>query len=88
MDLTAVDALENLRGDLESQGIRFAMARVKQNLRRSLAPTGFIDSVGKEYIYATLPTAVRSYAEHFHERFSRYPEGIPDHILDNGTSTP
>src|SRR5690625_7205925 len=31
MDLTAVDALEKLRVDLESQGIRFAMARVKQN---------------------------------------------------------
>src|SRR5699024_7080108 len=36
MDLTAVDALDDLRAELESRGIRFAMARVKQNLQRSL----------------------------------------------------
>lgn len=83
MDLTAVDALEKLRVDLESQGIRFAMARVKQNLSRSLAPTGFIKSVGKQYVFTTLPTAVRAYAAEFDERYSRYPEGIPDYILDN-----
>lgn len=83
MDLTAVDALEKLRVDLESQGIRFAMARVKQNLSRSLAPTGFIKSVGKQYVFTTLPTAVRAYAAEFDERYSRYPEGIPDYILNN-----
>lgn len=82
MDLTAVDALEKLRVDLESQGIRFAMARVKQNLSRSLAPTGFIKSVGKQYVFTTLPTAVRAYAAEFDERYSRYPEGIPDYILN------
>lgn len=83
MDLTAVDALEKLRVDLESQGIRFAMARVKQNLSRSLAPTGFIKSVGKHYVFTTLPMAVRAYAAEFDERYSRYPEGIPDYILNN-----
>lgn len=83
MDLTAVDALEKLRVDLESQGIRFAMARVKQNLSRSLAPTGFIKSVGKQYVFTTLPTAVRAYAAEFDERYSRYPEGIPDYILNS-----
>ena len=83
MDLTAVDALEKLRVDLESQGIRFAMARVKQNLSRSLAPTGLIKSVGKQYVFTTLPTAVRAYAAEFDERYSRYPEGIPDYILNN-----
>ena len=83
MDLTAVDALEKLRVDLESQGIRFAMARVKQILSRSLAPTGFIKSVGKQYVFTTLPTAVRAYAAEFDERYSRYPEGIPDYILNN-----
>lgn len=83
MDLTAVDALEKLRVDLESQGIRFAMARVKQNLSRSLAPTGFINSVGKQYVFTTLPTAVRAYAAEFDERYSRYPEGIPDYILNS-----
>ena len=59
------------------------MARVKQNLSRSLAPTGFIKSVGKQYVFTTLPTAERAYAAEFDERYSRYPEGIPDYILNN-----
>ncbi len=33
VDLTAVDALESLRGTLDRRGIVFAMARVKQDLR-------------------------------------------------------
>ena len=83
VDLTAVDILKDLREELESQGIRFAMARVKQDLQRSLEPTQFIRDVGKDYVFATLPTAVRAYAEEFHERFSRVPEGIPKDILEN-----
>ena len=83
VDLTAVDILKDLREELESQGIRFAMARVKQDLQRSLEPTQFIRDVGKDYVFATLPTAVRAYAEEFHVRFSRVPEGIPKDILEN-----
>lgn len=83
MDLTAVDALDDLRAELESRGIRFAMARVKQNLQRSLAPTGFIEAMGEEYVFATLPTAVRAYAREFQQRCNRIPEGIPDFILNN-----
>lgn len=82
MDLTAVDALDDLRAELESRGIRFAMARVKQNLQRSLAPTGFIEAMGEEYVFATLPTAVRAYAREFQQQCNRIPEGIPDFILD------
>lgn len=83
MDLTAVDALDDLRAELESRGIRFAMARVKQNLQRSLAPTGFIEAMGEEYVFATLPTAVRAYAREFQQRCNRIPEGIPDFIPNN-----
>lgn len=82
MDLTAVDALDDLRAELESRGIRFAMARVKQNLQRSLAPTGFIEAMGEDYVFATLPTAVRAYAREFQQQCNRIPEGIPDFILD------
>ena len=83
VDLTAVDILKDLREELESQGIRFAMARVKRDLQRSLEPTQFIRDVGEDYVFPTLPTAVRAYAEEFHERFSRVPEGIPKDILEN-----
>ena len=48
VDLTAVDILKDLREELESQSIRFAMARVKQDLQRSLEPTQFIRDVGKK----------------------------------------
>lgn len=82
VDLTAVDVLKELREELESRGIRFAMARVKQDLHRSLAPTRFIRDVGEDYIFATLPTAVRAYSEEFQERYSRVPRGIPKDILE------
>jgi SulP family sulfate permease len=61
VDITAADALEALRGDLESRGIVFAMARVKQDLRDELAPTGLLDRIGEEHVFPTLPTAVSSY---------------------------
>ncbi|HJE11396.1 MAG TPA: SulP family inorganic anion transporter [Corynebacterium glutamicum] len=82
VDLTAVDALEELRKTLEERGIRFAMARVKQDLRRSLEPTGFIESVGEGYIFATLPTAVKGYAVEFRRRVGKYPEGVPKEVLE------
>ena len=40
MDLTAVDALDQLRRDLAARGIVFAMARVKQDLRELLDAAG------------------------------------------------
>ena len=83
VDLTAVDALKHLRETLERRGIRFAMARVKQDLQRSLEPSTFIDLVGEEYIFATLPTAVQAYSAEFEQDFGRTPAGIPQEILEN-----
>lgn len=60
-DLTAVDALEQLRRDLTARGIVFAMARVKSDLRDDLVAAGFIDRVGAERIFPTLPTAVEAF---------------------------
>lgn len=61
VDVTAADALEALRRDLVSQGIVFALARVKQDLRDELAPAGLLQRVGEEHVFATLPTAVATY---------------------------
>lgn len=63
VDITAVDALEDLRADLVRRGIVFGMARMKQDLRDLLAPTGFVDRVGEDHIFPTLPTAVRAFQE-------------------------
>ncbi|MCV7290880.1 solute carrier family 26 protein [Mycolicibacterium wolinskyi] len=60
-DLTAVDALEQLRRDLMARGIVFAMARVKQDLLDDLVAAGFVDRVGEDRIFPTLPTAVEAF---------------------------
>lgn len=61
VDLTALDALDQLRGELASRGIVFAMARVKQELRDSLRAAGLLDKIGVDHIFPTLPTAVEAY---------------------------
>lgn len=61
IDLTALDALEQLRATLTERGIVFAMARVKMELRDQLNVGGFIDRVGAARIFPTLPTAVAAF---------------------------
>jgi SulP family sulfate permease len=61
VDLTALDALDQLRTELERRGIVFAMARVKHDLRHSLEAAGLLEKIGKDHIYPTLPTAVDAY---------------------------
>jgi SulP family sulfate permease len=63
VDLTALDALEQLRAELERRGIVFAMARVKQDLRDELEAAGILDKIGEGRIFMTLPTAVEAYRE-------------------------
>ncbi len=64
VDLTALDALDQLRAELESRGVEFAMARVKQDLRDSLEAAGLVDKIGEDRIFMTLPTAVEAYRNH------------------------
>ena len=61
VDLTALDALDRLRSELERRGIVFAMARVKQDLRDSLEAAALVDKIGEDRIFPTLPTAVEAY---------------------------
>jgi high affinity sulfate transporter 1 len=61
VDLTALDALDQLREELSRRGIVFAMARVKQDLRESLAAAGVLARIGADRIYMTLPTAVAAF---------------------------
>jgi sulfate permease, SulP family len=63
VDLTALDILDQLRAELESRGIEFAMARVKQDLRESLEAAGLVDKIGEDRIFMTLPTAVEAYRD-------------------------
>lgn len=61
VDLTALDALDRLRIELESRGIVFAMARVKQDLREPMTAAGLIPKIGEDRLFLTLPTAVEAY---------------------------
>lgn len=61
VDLTGADALETLRAELEAQGIVLALARLKQDPREVLQPSGLLERIGAEHIFPTLPTALEAY---------------------------
>lgn len=76
VDLTSVDALDELREELEGRGIVLALARVKFDLREELSRAGFVDRVGDEHIFATLPTAVAAFVADYTARHGHAPPGI------------
>lgn len=61
VDITATDALEEVRRELDERGIVLALARLKQDLRESLAPTGLLERIGEDHLFATLPTAIAAF---------------------------
>jgi sulfate permease, SulP family len=76
VDLTSVDALDELREELQRQDIVLALARVKQDLRNDLAASGFLDRVGQEHVFMTLPTAVAAYIHYYTDRHGHGPAGV------------
>jgi SulP family sulfate permease len=79
IDITALDALDELRQRLSDQGTTFALARVKHELEADLARAGFIDRLGPDRIFATLPTAVAAYVAWATVRYPALlpPAGMP-----------
>ncbi len=61
VDITGLDAVEDLRRELSGRGIVFAMARVKQDLRDDLEAFGLAEAIGVDRLYPTLPTALAAY---------------------------
>ena len=76
VDLTAVDALDDLRRILADRGIVFAMARVKKELRDLLITGGFMEKVGEQRVFMTLPTAVDAYLDWYRDRHGTEPPGL------------
>jgi high affinity sulfate transporter 1 len=76
VDVTAVDALDELREELQERGIVFAMARVKQDLRDDLEAAGLVERVGAGRLFPTLPTAVHSYLQWYTERHGGPPPDV------------
>ena len=63
VDITGLDAVDALRGELTARGIVFALARVKRDLLDALDAYGLSTSVGTDRIFPTLPTAVAAYQD-------------------------
>ncbi|WP_123024085.1 SulP family inorganic anion transporter [Mycolicibacterium stellerae] len=61
VDLTALDALDQLREEMSRRNVTFAMARVKQDLRDALAAAGLVAKIGEDRFFPTLPTAVEAF---------------------------
>ena len=61
IDITAVDALEDLRQELSDRGIVFAMAHTKMELRSDLARVGLLQRIGEDRFFPTLSTAVQGF---------------------------
>jgi high affinity sulfate transporter 1 len=76
IDLTSIDALEELLDELELRGIHLALARVKHEMYRELEQAGLIDRIGKEHIFATLPMAVVAYVDAYTAKHGKRPPGI------------
>ncbi|HEU4491746.1 MAG TPA: sulfate permease [Jiangellales bacterium] len=76
VDLTSVDALDELRQELEDRGIALALARVKSELHEELARAGLVERVGEHRIFATLPTAVAAFVADYTARHGHPPPGV------------
>jgi sulfate permease, SulP family len=63
IDITGADALENLRRELAKRDIVFGLARLKTELGQTPTAAGFLDKIGQDRVYATLPTAVEAYQD-------------------------
>ena len=68
VDITALDAVDELRRELARRGVVFALARVKQDLLDDLEAYGLVDSVGADLIFPTLPTAVAAYRNRYRDQ--------------------
>jgi len=55
IDITALDAVEELRAELVGRGVVFALARVKQDLLSPLRAYGLADRIGPDRLFPTRP---------------------------------
>ena len=61
IDISATDGLKALHDDLSERGIRFGLARVKQDLRTPLERAGLVELIGEDMMFPTLPVMEKAY---------------------------
>jgi MFS superfamily sulfate permease-like transporter len=67
IDSTAVAILDDLHQAMQDRGIVLALARVKQDLAVQLDRAGFLQTLGENRVFPTLPTALDGYRAWVHE---------------------
>ena len=65
LDITALDAVEEVRAELTGRGIVFAVARLKQDVLALLEAYGIADRIGPDLLFPTLPAAEDAYRLRF-----------------------
>jgi SulP family sulfate permease len=68
LDATAIDALKQLRSDLEQVGVTLCFARLKGRERDIFAETGMLDQVGESHVFPTVQSAVTAFQAQHHHR--------------------
>jgi sulfate permease, SulP family len=63
IDVTAVEALSKLQGELERKGVIMAVARASQPLQKILQRAGLTDRIGSAHFFPTVRTGVRAFIE-------------------------
>ena len=76
IDLTSIDAIGELREELERRGTRLALARVKRDMYLELEKAGIIQSIGDDHVFETLPTAVHAFVEYYTAEHGAPPPGV------------
>jgi SulP family sulfate permease len=76
IDLTAIDAIEQLHTELAERGIVLALARVKWEMREELERSGLLDRIGRDRVFATLPTAVIGFFDYYTGKHGYPPPGV------------
>jgi high affinity sulfate transporter 1 len=76
IDLTSIDALDEIRAELEDRGIKLALARVKHEMHEELERAGLVEAIGANLIFATLPTAVVAYVAAYTAEHGEPPPGV------------
>ena len=77
VDLTSLDALDELRAELSRLDVVLALARVKSELATDLQRAGVLSRIGSDRVFATLPTAVAAYSQWYQAKFGEPPGQEP-----------
>jgi high affinity sulfate transporter 1 len=68
LDTTGADALESLRLELQSQGIKLGIARCRGIFKEMLNRTGLSDRLGDEFQFSTVTAGIRAFQRESSER--------------------